>query len=319
MGISVRRRLLFLSVGNLALLVSIALLLHEGASFGDVLKRLGPDIAPIALAGFALTGIIFNGAIDLSIGSALALAATIFGAFVHHGAPPLPAFAGCVAAGWLIMSANGLIVSRLGLPAIIVTLAGLPLYRGVALIVADMAVPNFSGNISVTSEAFQAPGKQYAAIILVVAAVVALLFEAYGKHPRLWLALGNSEEACRLMGLGPRRVLNSAFMLGGLFFGLAALVYATRVQSIEPARMALGFELQVIAAVILGGTNIFGGEGSYLGTLLGALFLYLISQVLVYANASAYLQEALTGAIILAIIGVDCGLHRKAKLMEELR
>ena len=82
--------------------------------------------------------------------------------------------------------------------------------------------------------------------------------------------------------------------------------------------MALGLELKVIAAVILGGTNIFGGEGSYLGTLLGAVLLYLISQVLVYANATAYLQEAITGAIILVIIGTDCALHRRAKLMEEL-
>jgi ribose/xylose/arabinose/galactoside ABC-type transport system permease subunit len=82
--------------------------------------------------------------------------------------------------------------------------------------------------------------------------------------------------------------------------------------------MALGFELQVIAAVILGGTNIFGGEGCYLGTLLGAVFLYLISQVLVYAGANAYLQDAITGAIILIIIGTDCALHRPAKLMEEL-
>ena len=82
--------------------------------------------------------------------------------------------------------------------------------------------------------------------------------------------------------------------------------------------MALGFEFQVIAAVILGGTNIFGGEGSYLGTLLGALFLYLVSQVLVYAGANAYLQDAITGAIILVIIGLDCALHRPAKLVEEL-
>jgi ribose/xylose/arabinose/galactoside ABC-type transport system permease subunit len=83
--------------------------------------------------------------------------------------------------------------------------------------------------------------------------------------------------------------------------------------------MALGFELQVIAAVILGGTSIFGGEGSYAGTLLGSLFLYLVSQALIYAGATAYAQDALTGAVILLIIGADCALHRKAKLKEELR
>jgi ribose/xylose/arabinose/galactoside ABC-type transport system permease subunit len=220
--------------------------------------------------------------------------------------------------GWLLMSFNGFLVTRLKMPAIIVTLAGLPFYRGLALILADSFIPNFSGNISVQSDAYHAPGKYYGGWILLVAAILALLWETYGKHPRLWLALGSSPEACNLMGLQPRRILTSAFLLGGLFFAAATLVYATRVQAIEPARMALGFELQVIAAVILGGTNIFGGEGSYLGTLLGVLLLYLISQVLIYAGASAYLQDALTGAIILVIIGVDCALHRSAKRMEEL-
>ena len=318
MGKGVRRRLGFLLAANVALLVTIALLLREGGSFGEVLRRLGPDIAPVALAGFALTGIIFTGAVDLSIGSALALAGTVFGALVLRDWPPVLCFGVCFGMGWLIMAANGLMVSRLGIPAIIVTLAGLPVYRGVALILADLLVPGFSGNISVHAEAYQTPGKNFGAAILLLTAAGAVLFEARGKHPRLWLALGNSEDACHLMGLRPRRILNSAFMIGGIFFGLAALVYVTRVQAIEPARMALGFELQVIAAVILGGTNIFGGSGSYLGSLLGAVFLYLVSQVLIYANASAYLQEAVTGAIILAIIGVDCALHRPAKRMEEL-
>ena len=318
MGRPVRRRLAFLFAGNLVLLIVIFALLQEGSSFGSILVRIAPDIAPAALAGFALTGIIFTGAIDLSIASMIALAATLFGCAASRGVSPMLSFAICAAAGWILMSLNGFLVTRLKMPAIIVTLAGLPLYRGIALIVADSFVPNFSGNISVHSDAYHAPGKYYGGWILLVATLLAILWEAFGKHPRLWLALGNSPEACNLMGLRPNRILNSAFVFGGLFFAAAAVVYATRVQAVEPARMALGFELQVIAAVILGGTNIFGGEGSYLGTLLGVLFLYLISQVLIYAGASAYLQDALTGAIILVIIGVDCALHRSTKRMEEL-
>lgn len=319
MGRSVRRRLAFLLAGNVVLLTVIFALLKEGSSFTEILARIGPDIAPATLAAFALTGIIFTGAIDLSIASMIALAATIFGIAAARGVSPAMSFLICGAAGWLLMSLNGLLVARLKMPAIIVTLAGLPLYRGVALILADSFIPNFSGNISVQIDAYHAPGKNYAGWIVAVAAVAAILWEAYAKHPRLWLALGNSAEACHLMGLRPKRILTSSFVLGGIFFAAAALVYATRVQAVEPARMALGFELQVIAAVILGGTNIFGGEGSYLGTLLGVLFLYLISQVLIYAGASAYLQDALTGAIILAIIGTDCALHRPVKRMEELK
>ena len=318
MGQGVRRRLIFLLIGNVALLAAIWFSLTPGSSFAEVLRRSGPDIAPVALAGFALTGIIFAGAIDLSIGSALALAGTVFGVCVFREWPAVAAFAACGAAAWAVMALNGWLVARLNLPAIIVTLAGLPLYRGIALIVADVAVPGFSGNVSVTSEQYHSPGKAHAGAILALAVAAAVILEIFSKHSRMWLALGNSPEACRLIGLHPRRVLSRSYTIGGIFFALAALVYATRVQAIEPARMALGFELQVIAAVILGGTNIFGGEGSYLGTLLGALFLYLVSQLMIYAGASAYLQEAITGAIILAIIGVDCALHRRKKLMEEL-
>jgi ribose/xylose/arabinose/galactoside ABC-type transport system permease subunit len=318
MGNPVRRRLVFLAVGNLILLALIFSFLKEGSSFREVLERIGPDIAPVGLAGYALTGIIFTGAIDLSIASMLVLAGTVFSCVVTRGMPALPAFVICAATAWALMSFNGVVVSKLNMPAIIVTLAGLPFYRGIALIVADTFVPNFSGNISVLEDVYHAPGKYYGGAILLAGTIAALLLEGFSKFPRLWLALGNSAEACNLMGLKPRRILASAFFVAGIFFAAATLVYVTRVQAVEPARMALGFELQVIAAVILGGTNIFGGEGSYLGTLLGGLFLYLISQVLIYIGANVYLQDALTGAIILAIIGADCALHRKAKLMEEL-
>lgn len=318
MGRSVRRRLAFLLAGDALLLLIIWLFLKRGSSFAEVLTRIPGDIAPTVLAGFALTGIVFAGAIDLSIASVIALAGTIFGALVTHGCPALPAFAACATVAWGVMAFNGFLVSRTSMPAIIITLAGLPFYRGVALILADMLVPHFSGNISVPAEIYHAPGKAYPGTILLAGLILAALWDAAAKHPRLWLALGTSSEACHLIGLNPARLLSSAFALGGIFFGLSALLYVTRVQSVEPARMALGFELQVIAGVILGGTNIFGGEGSYLGALLGSLFLYLISQLLVYANASAYLQDALSGAIILLIIGIDCALHRRAKRLEEL-
>lgn len=315
---AVRRRIGFLIAGNALLLLVIALLLKEGGSFRNVIARAGADIAPVVLAGYALTGIVFAGAIDLSIASLIALAGTVFGILTLHGVAPPLAFTGCIATAAGGMALNGALITKLRIPAIILTLAGLPLYRGLALILADVGVPDFSGNISVPSEAYHAPGKVWSVAFLALGTLAAVGLDGWSKPPRLWLALGNSEEACRLMGLDPARILRSAYLLGGLFFGAAALLFVTRVQAVEPARMALGFELQVIAAVILGGTNIFGGEGSYLGTLLGALFLYLVAQALVYAGASAYLQDAITGAIILVIIGLDCALHRRTKMMEEL-
>jgi ribose/xylose/arabinose/galactoside ABC-type transport system permease subunit len=315
---AVRQRIVFLLAGNVVLLAVIWLLLKEGGSFGSVLRRAGPDLAATLIAGLGLTGIIFTGAIDLSIASIMAVAATVFGILVHRGFSPMACYIACVGTAWGLSVLNGEAVRQLRLPAIIVTLAGLPLYRGVALIVADLGIPQFGGNIFVHNEAYHTPGKLWLGPLLLSVLGLALLWEASARMPRRWLALGSSEEACHLMGLHPGRILQSAFAVGGLFLGLASLIYVTRVQTIEPFRIALGFELQVIGAVVLGGANIFGGEGSYLGSILGALFLYLISQVLTYAGASPYSQDAIAGAVIVFVIGMDCALHRRRKLMEEL-
>lgn len=315
---SLLQRIVFLAAGNLILLVAIGLLLKEGGSISNVLRRCGPDVAPVVLAGLGMSGIIFTGAIDLSIASVIAVSGTVFGLLVHRGVSPVICFAACFAVAWCLSGLNGYMVRGLKIPAIIVTLAGLPLYRGLALVMADLGIANFGGNISVHAEGYHVPGKIYAGWILAAVVLAAFLWESFAQTPRRWLALGNSEEACRLAGLSPDRVLQSAFSIGGIFLGMAALLYVTRVQAIEPARMALGFELQIIGAVILGGSNIFGGEGSYAGTVLGAFFLYFVSQLLTYAGASPYIQDAMTGAIIIAVIGMDCALHRRQKLLEEL-
>jgi ribose/xylose/arabinose/galactoside ABC-type transport system permease subunit len=313
-----RQRLIYLLAGNISLLVAIAVTMKQGGSFGEVLARSGPNVAPVVLAGIGLTGIICAGAIDLSIASIIVVAGTVFGILVHRQWPPLPCFAACALTAWGLSAWNGFLVRRLNMPAIIITLAGLALYRGVALILADVAIPNFGGSLDVPQEAYHAPGKHFAGWILLGALAGALVWEWFGRMPRHWLALGSSEEACRLAGLDGRAILQSAFNVGGIFLGLAALLYVTQIQFIEPARMALGFELQVIGAIILGGTNIFGGEGSYAGTTLGAFFLYFTSQWMTYAGISPYFQEAITGALIIAVIGMDCALHRRRKLLEEL-
>ncbi|MFO1497926.1 MAG: ABC transporter permease [Verrucomicrobiota bacterium] len=315
---SVQQRLIFLLAGNLGLLLLIWLLLKEGASFRLVLERSGPDLAPVILAGLGMTAVIVTGAIDLSIASIVAVSGTVFGILVYRQTPPWICYTACVAAALVLSVTNGLLIRASNLPAIIVTLAGLPLYRGVALIVADLSIPRFGGNISVQDEAYHVPGKVYAGLLLTAVGAAALAWEFFARTPRHWLALGSSEEACRLIGLNPPRILQTAFLANGLFLGVGALIYVTRVQAIEPSRIALGFELQVIGAVVLGGTNIFGGEGSFIGTVLGAFFLYFISQVLTYAGASPYSQDAIAGAIIVLVIGIDCALHRPRKMLEEL-
>ncbi|MCA9070365.1 MAG: hypothetical protein KDA84_15640, partial [Planctomycetaceae bacterium] len=209
-----------------------------------------------------------------------------------------------------------------GIPAIIVTLGMLKFYRGFAVLLARWHNPAFTGQFTIPqtgTTSFRAPGVDWAVWILLAGVALALVWEAYGKRPRLWLAVGNSEEGCRLKGLNPDALRESAFLAGGFFLGLAALVFVTRGLTIEPVRMAPNFELQVIGAVVLGGTNIFGGEGSYLGTLLGGCLLYFIEKAILYAKISADWQTAILGLLILIVISLDCVLHRKQKRMEELR
>lgn len=312
-------RLLFLLVGNVVLLGMIRWFLKEGGSFSQVLSRAGPDCAPTILAGLGMTAIVFTGSIDLSIGGIIAVAGTVFGILVHWEAPPLLCHLACCLVVILLSFANGQLIRRLGVPAIIVTLGGLTFYRGLALIIADVSIPGFSGNISVHSDDYHGPGKFHAHSILAVMLLVALLWEAYSERSRRWLALGNSEEACRLQGLEPGKALQGAFLFGGVFLAVGTLLEVTQVQAIEPARIAIGFELSVIGAVVLGGTNIFGGEGCFAGTVLGALFLYFTRQTLIYGGVSPYLQDVIVGGAIIGVIGVDCLLHREHKRMEELR
>lgn len=314
-------RLWFLLISDLLLLgfIFVCTQQSEKGSFLDELARFGPNVAPRMLAGLALTGIILAGAIDLSIGSIIVVAGTVFGIFYHHGFLPSVCFAACFATAWGLSVFNGYLIRFSKLPPIIVTLAGLTLYRGMALVLADVCIEDFSGQISVVNDLFRAPGRDYAGYILLVALTAAVCFEAFGKTPRLWLGLGNSGEACRLSGLRPSRVRQSAFLVGGLFLGLAALTEVTNQLTIEPARLARGFELEVIAAVVLGGTNIFGGEGSYLGTALGVAFLYLVGQTMLYAGVSEYWRTAMEGAVIVVVIGFDCAIHRRQKRLEELR
>ena len=312
---------MFLTVGNLLLLgyIWIYTLRTENASFTAELRQVGPNVTPTLLAGIGLTGIIFCGAIDLSIGGILVVAGTVFGILYHHQAPPFVCFIACCAVAWGLSYLNGHIIRWLRIPAIIVTLAGLTFYRGCALVLADYCIEDFGGQISILKQEYKTPGEAYATWILVFGLVAAMLLEINGKAPRTWLALGGSPKALRLKGLNEDRVLQSAFAVGGLFLGLGGLAYVTNLSTIEPSRMALGFELQVVGAVVLGGTNIFGGEGSLLGTALGATFLYLIGKAMIYVGISPYWRVAIQGAMIIGVIGLDCALHRSRRLLEELR
>ncbi|HXY33165.1 MAG TPA: ABC transporter permease [Planctomycetaceae bacterium] len=317
---SVRRRIVFLVAGDAVLLGFIWWKAAQSrASFADEVGRMAPNVAPSILAALGQTGIICCGAMDLSVGSILGVAGTVFGVLHARGVGPGGCFAACFVTAFGLSAYNGWLIRLLRIPAIIVTLAGLAFYRGLALILAEVASHGFGQQFTLTGDAYHRPGELYAGWILLAALVLALWGECFAKTPRMWLALGNSEAACRLSGLEPARILFGAFLVGGIFLGLSAVLDVTNHITIEPARLGAGFELSVIAANVLGGTSIFGGQGSAAGTALGGLFLYLLGPAMLYAGVDEYWRTAVQGAAILAVIGIDCALGRRRKLMEELR
>lgn len=318
--LSVRRRLAFLILGNLILLGYIFYSTQQReTSFLKVLTSMGPNVAPVVLASLGMTGLIFCGTIDLSIGAIIAVCASAFGILHHYEFPPMVCYLGCFSAAVLFSCLNGWLIRGLKISPIILTLAGLTFYRGVALIIAHASIADFPNFFPIQDEAYQGPGKFYSGWIVSTALVGAVLWELFGRIPRMWLAIGCSPDACRRQGVNVERYKLIAFLVSGLFLGLAALTNVTNIQSIKPGQIALGFELAVIGAVVLGGTNIFGGQGSYIGSALGASFLYLVSQTLIYAGVDEFWRVAIQGAVIIVVIGIDCWLHKTEKMLEELR
>jgi ribose transport system permease protein len=315
---TLRYRLVVLALGNAVLIGILASLLDEGASLARVFVGIGRHAGPVLIAAYGLSGVVFTGAIDLSMGSIIAVSGSVFGILVHEGTHPVVVLCATMTTAWALASLNGVAVVILRIPALIVTLAALAIHRGVALIVADLGLADFSGGIGVGVD-YQWTGSATANVVLVGASLLALTFGALAKSPRLFLARGDSEDACRLQGVSPRSVILRAFFVHGFFLGLAALVTVSNLRTIEPARIAQGFELDVVGAVVLGGTSVFGGEGSYAGALLGGLFLHFLEQSLIYAGVSPYYRDVVSGLTILSVIGVDCWLHRRARRLEELR
>ena len=321
---ALRLRLLCLAVGNLLLVGYIFgyTWLTPNTSFAAEMSQFPAGAAPLLLAGLGLTGIVYTGGIDLSIGSIVVMCGTVFGILFERGFPPGVCFAGCWLTAVVLSSLNGWLIRWLSIPGdhrdvghvqILSRLrAGARALARCGILRAVLHPPSGRRSLSRSGRALggldsaRRRGDR----------------DSFGMLRQTSPALARGGQLRRglpIEGLNPQRHQTIRLSASGVFLGLGALIFVTKGLTIEPDRMAQNFELQVIGAVVLGGTNIFGGEGSYLGTLLGGCLLYFIDKAILYAGISEYWQIAVQGALILAVIGLDCVLHRKRKLMEELR
>ena len=251
--------------------------------------------------------VIITGGIDLSVGSAFALLGVLLSMLLTewHVAWPL-AVVLVIALGALLGGFHGLLITRLRLQPFIVTLCGLLLYRGLARFIADDETKGFGDAAGfetlqqlATGSVFQVPTPFIALIAVSLVMWVVLHRSVYGRH---LLATGRNEVAARYSGIDAQRVVLSAYLVLGVLTGLAAIVFAFYTNSVSPSSHGSFFELYGIAAAVLGGCSLRGGEGSIIGILLGTTLLQVLQNLVNLLGIPSSLNFAVMGGVIL--IGV---------------
>ena len=268
------------------------------------LRNLLVDSLPLLVASVGMTLLMLTGKIDISIGAQFAVCGVVLGVVSRAGAPAFVAIAATLAAGASLGALNGFFVARLGVPAVIATLACMAMLRGV---LRWWSGGQWIQDLPTTFRWFGLSQTAGQVCFVAAAAAVFLLaaaFLRFSSAGRTLPAVGCDAEAARLAGIEPGRVAFSAFVLMGTLTAVAALPNFPRYPAIE-IEAGIGFELAVIACVVVGGTAIQGGRGTLLGTLLGVLLLSAIGTVLVFLHVDPAWERAIQGAIILVAVAFD--------------
>lgn len=307
----------FREAGILVFIVALAALVTlrspaflTAANFRDILL----NISILVIVALAQTMVIITRGVDLSVGSTIGLTAMMV-SFVAVAFPALPVPLLVVlgmALGAVLGSFNGLIIAFGGVPPIIATLGTLSVYRGLIFL--------YSGGTWIN--AFEMPPgfRQLAKgapllvpnIILFAATVVAAVyyFLRYTRTGRDIYTVGSNPDAARFAGIRLERVIFLVYLISGLLCGLAGVLWASRFEAAQ-TNTAAGFELQTVAASVVGGVNIFGGSGSVLGVILGAFLLGTIENALTLVRISPFWQLAAQGLLILLAVIVDSAILRR--------
>jgi ribose transport system permease protein len=268
------------------------------------------------------TFVIITGGIDLSVGTVMTLSSVMTAVAITNLGLPIPV--GVVVGiltGGLMGLLNGVLIARLGLPPFIATLGTLNIARGLALVITQTRpiyftdTPEFNqgvmGNlfgIKISGE-FGIPN---IAIIMFIAVIIAAFILNRTVLGRYTFALGSNEEAVRLSGVSVKWWKMAVYVLGGLFAGLAGVLIGARVNSAQPA-LGFGYELEAISAVVIGGTSLAGGEGTILGTIIGAFIVRTLSNGLQIMSVPQEWQIVVTGVVVILAVYLDIIRRRQQK------
>ncbi|MDO8122127.1 ABC transporter permease [Isoptericola sp. b490] len=297
-----------LAFGTLAVLIAFFSIFGNNFFSWSNISGVLLATAVVAILALGTTFVIITGGIDLSIGTGMTMASVTTGVMVVNlGLPVWLGIVGGVATGAAMGLANGLNITFLKLPPFIATLAMMMIAQGLALIVSGIrpiyfstAAPNFR-QIALGTVV---PGLPNAVLITVVVAVLAYLLLTKTVFGRYTFAIGSNEEATRLSGVNTRNWKIAIYTLSGVFTGTAGVVMASRLDSAQP-QLGLGYELQAIAAVVIGGTSLLGGRGSMLGTVIGALIMSVLINGLRIMSIQTEWQNVVVGFVILIAVFSD--------------
>ena len=299
------------SLGVLVLLsVTMAVLSPYFLSVSNFLNILLAT-ATIGVLAIGATYVISAAGLDLSLGSVLGLSGVV-GAWVvdRGGAPWIFGVIACLGTGALCGMFNGLLVTRARVPAFIVTLGMLGIARGLALVIArGQTIYGLDPSLVFLGQGrpFGVPMPVF--IFLGVALVMHFVL-AYTRFGRYTHVIGDNETAARAMGIHVERHKLALYMVSGLMAGISGLLFMARVNAGDPTA-GFGYELTAITAAIIGGTNLFGGRGSILGTFIGALIMGVLQNGLNLLAVQSYYQQMAIGAVLIFAVWLDQSTRRR--------
>ncbi|HMF95497.1 MAG TPA: hypothetical protein VKE96_14450 [Vicinamibacterales bacterium] len=263
-----------------------------------------------AIVAVGMTFVILSGGIDLSVGSIVALAGVVLGLALRGDQPLALALFVALVAGAICGLANGMLVSLGGLPPFIVTLGTMSIARGAALLVTEgRPISGFAASFRLfaTGRVGFVPAPVIATALVYLIAHLALTRTTFGRYV---YAIGGNEEATRLSGVAIPFHKTMIYVVSGLTAAIAAVILTARLNSAQPIA-GMMYELDAIAATVIGGTSLMGGEGTLAGTLVGALIMGVLRNGLNLLGVSSFLQQIVIGAVIVVAVLLDTMLKRK--------
>lgn len=289
----------------LALSVVIGSILSPYFLSGFNFYAITSNVMEVAIMALPMTLIIIAGEIDLSVEGILGLASIVLGFLWESGHPMWLAIGAVLllglVAGWL----NGVLVTRLGLPSLVVTIGTLSLYTGLSYVVlGGQAASNFPASfINLGIGTVGSTEIPWSGVIFAVLAIIFVILLHFSRLGRQLYAMGENKEAARFAGINVKRMKLALFILSGLLSALAGVIFTARLASATPGA-ATGLSLNVITVVLLGGVDIFGGRGSLLGVVLAIFIVAVIQNILSLLNVSGDIQSFAIGLLlILSVLG----------------